>query len=162
MILRKKKKLEVAKIAEQEDPELTTSHGYTKFTTTYRTAVFIYENDRDQKKMFSTLKTKRNHNEMVGGMGTWYSQDPHSQFGDPQTRGISPSQRSSPRSKGFKPYIRLPNLGILHQEDKPREHLALKTSGAQDKKRQRTIGNRYSTQRASTKCHMLHVSAQRH
>ena len=99
---------------------------------------------------------------MVGGMGTWYSQDPHSQFGDPQTRGISPSQRSSPGSKGFKPYIRLPSLGILHREDKPPEHLALKTSGAQDKKRQRTIGNRYSTQRASTKCHMFHISAQRH
>ena len=46
----------VAEMAEQEDPELTSSHGYTKITTTYRATV--YENDlKTTSKDFPHLKT---------------------------------------------------------------------------------------------------------
>lgn len=50
--------------------------------------------------------------------------------------------RSSPRSNGSKLHIRLPNLGVQHWEDKPLEHLALKTNRAYYHKTQRAVGNR--------------------
>ena len=34
-------------------------------------------------------------------------------------------QRFSPSSKGYEPHMRLPSSGVLQQEDKPKEHLAL-------------------------------------
>lgn len=57
-----------------------------------------------------------------------YSQNPFPQVVQPQMKVISKSQSSSPRTKGSEPHTKLPSLGVLHQEDKPSEHLALKTS----------------------------------
>ena len=54
-------------------------------------------------------------------------------------------QKSFSRSKGSKPHIRLPSLGILHWEDKPPEHLALKASRAYFPESQSAVGNRDST-----------------
>ena len=60
-VARKKKKKEkkimegVAKMVEQEDPELTSSHRHTKITTIYRAS--INENDlKTSRKDFSQLK----------------------------------------------------------------------------------------------------------
>ncbi len=36
------------------------------------------------------------------------------------------------RSEGSKAHTRLPSLGILHQEEEPTEHFALKVNGARE------------------------------
>ena len=74
-----------------------------------------------------------------------YNQDPYSWVGDWQTAEWLQLQRFPPRSKGSKPHIGLPSLGILHQEDEPPECLALKASGAYFPESQRAVGNRDST-----------------
>ena len=54
-------------------------------------------------------------------------------------------QSFSPRSKGSEPHIRLPSLGVLHQEDKPPEHLALNPRETYFGESQMAMGNRDST-----------------
>ena len=46
----------------------------------------------------------------------------------------------SARNEGSEPHIRLPSLGVLHQEDKPPEHLALKANRAYFQETQRAMG----------------------
>ena len=61
-------------------------------------------------------------------------------------------QRFSPRNKGSKPHIGLLSLegSVLHQEDEPTKHLALKASGVYFWKRQRAVRNRDSTLKGCT------------
>ena len=72
---------------------------------------------------------KRTTQRWVGGMGTWYSQDLHPPGWWPTRQNITTLKVLPRRSKESESYIRLLNLGILHQEDKTPEHLPLKTSG---------------------------------
>ena len=55
---------------------------------------------------------------------------------------MSQPQRSSPRSKGTEPHIRLPSLNVLHQEEEHPESQTLKTSGAYIWEKWSSIGNR--------------------
>ena len=52
----------------------------------------------------------------------------------------------SARNQGSEPHIKLPSLGVLHQEDKLPECLALKASRAYFQKTQRVMGNIGPTQ----------------
>jgi len=47
--------------------------------------------------------------------------------------------------------LRLCSPGILHWEDEPPEHLALKTRGAYFEKSQRAIGNKLDSDRVNAK-----------
>lgn len=49
-------------------------------------------------------------------------------------RGIPQPQKSSPRSEGFNSHMGLPRPGVLDQEEKPLEGLALKISEAEMRK----------------------------
>ena len=60
-------------------------------------------------------------------------------------------QRFFPKREGPKPYIKLPSLWVLHWEDKPPEHLALKANGFYFWEIQRTVGNRDSTLKGANK-----------
>ena len=74
----------VAKMEDQEDPELTSSQGHTKITTIYR-ATIDEKNWKTSRKGFLQLKIKRkNHNETVGGEEKWYCQDLYPGVGDSQ------------------------------------------------------------------------------
>ena len=67
---------------------------------------------------------------MVGGVHSWYNQIPYPPSGWPTNWKIIISQRLSHRHESSEPHIRLPSLGVWHQEEKPPEHLAVKDSGA--------------------------------
>ena len=69
-----------------------------------------------------------------------YSQDLYSQVSNPQTGGILPLLRSSPKSDVSEFHTRLTSLGVLYWEDMLLESLALKTSGAYASKNRQTIG----------------------
>ena len=80
----------------------------------------------------------------VGGMEMQYSQDPHTWVGNPQMGKISQSLRSSTWSRGPKHHTGLPSpkvVHLLHQENEPPEHLALKTSRAYVWESQGAVGN---------------------
>ena len=52
-------------------------------------------------------------------------------------------QKSSHRSESSEPHVRLTSPGVLHQEDEPPEHLALKACGAyfwESQQTERNIG----------------------
>ena len=51
-------------------------------------------------------------------------------MGDPQTGGWLQLQRFFPRKEEPKPHIRLPSLWVVHWEDDPPAHLALKVSSS--------------------------------
>ena len=63
----------------------------------------------------------------------------------PLVSDTDPYKEGCPRTKGSKPHITLPSLGIPHGKDEQPEHLALKTSVAYVQKNQRTTGNQTST-----------------
>ena len=75
-----------------------------------------------------------------GRAKTQYSQDPHSWVGDSQTRG-SQVQRFSPMSEGSELHIRLRTSGVLHWEDGPPEHLAVRANRACIWESRRAVGN---------------------
>ena len=51
-------------------------------------------------------------------------------------------QRFSPKTKGPVAHVKLSSLGVLHREDEPPKHLALKTKGNCIWESQRNTGNR--------------------
>lgn len=57
----------------------------------------------------------------------WYTKDPHSQMGKVQMVRQLQLQSFSTKKKGSETHIKLPRLGVLHQEDKHPECSALKT-----------------------------------
>ena len=61
-------------MAEQEFPDLTSFHEYTKITTIYRATV--YENNKTRKDFpqLKVLTQRRNHKRWVRGVETQYSQ----------------------------------------------------------------------------------------
>ena len=111
----------MTEMVEKEDPELTSTHEYTRIQTTYRAT--IYEN---AQKRFPTTEDKEGTTlSWIGGAETQYSQDPHPRLtthlwkeyhnpgGPPQgVRGPRPTSGSpipevlhgedeSPRTAGF-------------------------------------------------------------
>ena len=73
-------------MAEQEDPELISSHRYTKITTIY--GVTIDGKDRNlAEKIFYNERYKQGTTRQVRGVEMQYRQDPYPQVGDPQTGG---------------------------------------------------------------------------
>ena len=129
-----------------EGLEFTSSHENTKITTNCWTT--IDKKDRNlPKKIFYIQRQRRSHNEMVGGAHSWYNQIPNLPGRRPQHWKIIISQRFSHRNERSELHIRLPCLGVRHQEEKPPEHLALKASGAWSQELHRTTGNRNSTLR---------------
>ena len=58
------------------------------------------------------------------------------------------------------PHVRLPSLGVRHQEEEPPEHLNLKASGVWLQELHRTWGERNSTVRRHTK-HFMCTTTQR-
>ena len=115
-------------MVEKEDPELTSTHEYTKIKITYRAT--IYENDlKMSRKDSPQLKTKKEPHRWLGGADMQCSQDPHPRLtthlwreyhnprGPPQgVRGPAPHQA---------PQYQRSYTGKMS----PPEQLALKTSG---------------------------------
>ena len=65
------------------------------------------------------------------------------QVGDsPNQKIIITTQKFSRRSESSEPHIRIPSLGVWHQEEEPLEHLALKASRACSQEIYRTGGNK--------------------
>lgn len=65
----------------------------------------------------------------VGRVEMLESQDSHLTISNSQMGGLSQFQRFSPRIEGSESHVRLPSAGVLHQENEPPEHLALKARG---------------------------------
>ena len=88
-------------------------------------------------------------------MKKWYSQDLYFRVSDPQTKEWLQLQKFSRRKEESKPYIGLPSLGILHQEDELPEGLALKTRGAYIQKSVKDFKTETPLLRAYAKSYML-------
>lgn len=58
----------------------------------------------------------------------WSSQNAHPPGLATQKQRISQPQRAPLRAKGSEPHIRLPSLGVLHQEEEPPAWVVLKAS----------------------------------
>ena len=76
----------------------------------------------------------------------WYSQGPNPWVGNPQTGGQLLSQRFSARSEVTKPHN-----GLLHWDDEPPVHWALKASEACFQENKMNVGNRDHTLKGHTK-----------
>ena len=65
----------MTKMAEQEDPELTSCPGHTKITTVQRASIYESDLERRRKELLQ-LKIERRNQSEIGGVKTEYSQDP--------------------------------------------------------------------------------------
>lgn len=63
----------------------------------------------------------------IGEAELWYTQDPHSQMGKAQMVRQLQLQSFYTKKKRSETHIKLPRLGVLHQENKYPECSALKT-----------------------------------
>ena len=63
-------------------------------------------------------------------------------------------QQFSHGSESSERHVRLPSLGVWHQEEEPPEHLALKANEALSQELHRTGGNRDSTLGGCTQGHV--------
>ena len=79
-----------------------------------------------------------------------YNQIPYNLDGRLTNWRIMILQKFFHRSESSEHHIRLPSLGVQHQEEEPPEHLALKVSGVSLQELHRTGGNRDSTLRGCT------------
>ena len=88
-------------MAEQEDPELTSSYGHTKNTTIYR--AHIDENElKTSRKDFLQLNPYRKNTARLGEeVETQYSQDLHSWVGSPLKGGQHNCRGSPQGERGF-------------------------------------------------------------
>ena len=80
-----------------------------------------------RKKSYSTHKDE-SHNKMVEGTLLWYNQITYLPGGQPTNWKIIILQRISHKNESSDSLIRLPSLGVWHQEEEPPQHFALKAS----------------------------------
>lgn len=120
----------LAKMAEQEDPELISSHGHPQTITIYRRKVFFWfhrrKKTRSHQKRSSTnkdIKKKSQGDEKE----RWSTTPRHKQ--STKARKITIAETAS-RSEFSEPHTGLPSLMVLQQEDESPECLALKASGS--------------------------------
>lgn len=66
----------------------------------------------------------------LAGVDSHYNQIPYPLGEPPTNRRITILQKFSYRSESSEPRVRLPSLGVWHQEEETPECLALKASGA--------------------------------
>ena len=117
-------------MAEQEDPELISSHGHPQTITIYRRKVFFWfhrrKKTRSHQKRSSTnkdIKKKSQGDEKE----RWSTTPRHKQ--STKARKITIAETAS-RSEFSEPHTGLPSLMVLQQEDESPECLALKASGS--------------------------------
>lgn len=117
----------MTKIAEYEDSEITPCHRHTKITTAHRAT--IYETtQRLAENIFHYQRHKERAIREIGEFEMQSSEHPHPWADDPQIEGVSQQQRYTSRSEGSKSHTGLPSPGVLHCENEPKEHPALKTN----------------------------------
>lgn len=97
----------VAKMVEEEDPELTSFHGHTQIVTLYRAT--LYENSlKTGRKDFPHLRMlRRNHRK--GGHNVQSRPSAPLLVRQPTNRRAIATAEVFPRSKWFKPQLGLPS-----------------------------------------------------
>ena len=134
---------------EQKDPEHISSHGHPKITIIYRATIDKKSQKTSRKDLLQLNKegaTTREQKEQrcdivkihTPGCVTHKQEDNQSCRGSPQ--GVSDLSPTSGRLRE----------GVLHLEDEPPEHLALKANGPYFREIQRNVGNRNSALKECT------------
>ena len=90
----------------------------------------LQPNGLETFKKDTLLQKTRGHIKTVGGAIMQYKQPHTCWVGSPQTGKLTVSQRLTYGSESSEPHIRPPHLGIWYWEKEPKQHLALKASGA--------------------------------
>lgn len=93
--------------------------------------------------MIFYIQSKRQQ-EMIAGALSQYNQIPHPLGEQHPKWKISIAERFSHGSETSEPHIRLPSLGVWHQEEDPPEHLAIKANRAYVQELYRAGENRIS------------------
>ena len=140
----------VATMVGQEDPELTSSHGYTRITATYTATV--YKNHlQTSRKDFPQLKIQRkNHNEMGRrGRATVWSR--------PTPPGTGPTNRRiTATAEVLSPTLAPNHRGLALETQAPTpEQLAFKASRAYVREPEDWGKQRLHPERECTKSHKL-------
>jgi hypothetical protein len=128
-------------MVEKEDPELTSTHEYTKIKITYRAT--IYENDlKMSRKDSPQLKTKKEPHRWLGVADMQCSQDPHPRLTTHLWREYH-NPRGPPQGvRGPSPTSGSPVPEVLHWEDESPRTAGFENQWTYVQESMKAVGNR--------------------